>query len=143
MNSKFVAQYSAKEKSEMLRLAEFIPPEERNSVMFWGEGTHVSHWILTTGIFPCCRFFGNIKSFAEVDSNVKREWLDLARVNPPRWIIYSAPVSEFSGDYPDDWTKHFRQNRDPDVERLLRESYNLAGEITTYHNFFRLYRLKD
>lgn len=142
-NSKFVAQYYAKEKSEMLRLAELIPPEERNSVMIWGEGTHVSHWILTTGIFPRCRFFGNVKAFANVDLNVKREWFDLARANPPKWLIYSAPESEFSGDYPDNWTKHFRQNRDPDVEKLLSEKYELAGEMTTRQNFFRLYRLKD
>lgn len=143
INSKFVTQYYAKEKSEMLRLAELIPPEEKNSVMIWGEGLHMSHWILTTGIFPRCRFFGNVKAFADVDTNVKREWLDLARANPPKWLIYSAPESEFSGDYPSDWTKHFRQNRDADVERFLRENYSLSGEINTHQNFFGLYRLKN
>ena len=143
MNSKFVAQYYAKEKSEMLRLAELIPPEEKNSVMIWGEGLHMSHWILTTGILPRCRFFGNTKAFANVDPNVKREWFDLARDKPPRWIIYSAPVIELSGDYLDDWTKNFRTNNDPDVERLLRENYSLAGEMETYGDSLLLYRLND
>lgn len=142
-NSKSLRQYVTQQQTDMLRLAELIPPDERNSVMIWGEGFQMSHWILTTGIFPRCRFFGNVKAFANVDPNVKREWLELARDNPPKWIIYSAPVSEFSGEYPDDWTKHFRQNRDADVERLLRDSYNLAGETETYSDTLLLYRRKD
>ena len=143
MNSKFAAQYYAEEKSDMLRLAELIPPEERNSVMFWGEGFQMSHWILTTGIFPRCRFFGNVKAFANADPNVKREWLDLARANPPKWIIYNAPEKELANEKMSPWMQAFRINRDSDVERLLRESYNLAGEMRTYQNFFGLYRLKD
>ena len=141
-NLESMKQYHAEQNIDMLRLGELIPPEEGNSVMIWGEGTHVSHWILTTGIYPRCRFFGNVKVFATVDPNVKREWLAVARDNPPQWIIYSAPVSEFTGDYPDDWTKHFRQNRDADVERLLQERYNLVDETETYSDSFRLYRLK-
>ena len=143
INSKSLAQYDFQQRIDMLRLAKIIPPEERNSVMFWGEGTHVSHRILITEILPCCHFFSNVKAFANVDPNVKCEWLDLARANLPRWMIYCAPVSEFSGDYLDDWTKHFRQNRDPDVERLLHERYNLVGEMETYMDSLLLYRLKD
>lgn len=142
-NSDFINDYDRKEFAEMNRLAELIPTEERNSLMIWGEGTHVSHWILTTGIFPRCRFFGNVKAFANVDPNVKQEWFENARYNSPQWMIYSAPESEFTGDYPDDWTKHFRQNRDVDVERLLQERYNLVDEMKTYQNYFRLYRLKE
>ncbi len=141
-NSDFLSDYNRTERAEMLRLKEIIPPDERGSVMIWAEGLHASHWILVTGIYPRCRFFGNVKAFANVDPNVKREWLDVARANPPQWIIYSAPVSEFTGDYPDDWTKHFRQNRDADVERLLQERYNLVDETETYLDSFRLYRLK-
>ncbi len=142
-NSESTRQYHAEQNIDMLRLGELIPPEEGNSVMIWGEGTHVSHLILTTGIYPRCRFFGNVKAFANVDPNVKREWFEVARANSPQWIIYSAPVSEFTGDYPDDWTKHFRQNRDADVESLLREKYDFVDEIETYQDFFRLYSLKD
>ena len=141
-NSGYVRKYRLEKNAELLRFGELIPPDERGSVMIWGAGTHVSHWILITGIYPRCRFFGNVKAFANVDPNVKREWLEVARTNPPQWIIYSAPVSEFTGDYPDDWTKHFRQNRDADVERLLQERYNLVDETETYQNFFGIYRLK-
>ena len=141
-NSESIRQYHVEKNIDMLRLGELIPHDERGSVMIWGEGTHVSHWILTTGIYPRCQFFGNVKAFAHVDPNVKREWLAVARANPPQWIIYSAPVSEFTGDYPDDWTKHFRQNRDADIERLLQERYNLVDKMETYQNFFGIYRLK-
>lgn len=141
-NSDFMAEYNRNEIAEMQRLAELIPLAERNSVMIWSEGLHASHWILTTGIFPSNRFFGNVKAFANVDPNVKREWLEVARNNPPQWIIYSAHISEFSGEKTDEWTKYFRQNRDSDVERLLQESYNLEAEMETYMDSFRLYRLK-
>lgn len=140
-NSAGVREYHLKQNAEMLRLAKLIPPEEKNSVIIWGEGTHVSHWILTTGITPRCRFFGNIKAFAKVDPNVKREWLEVARNDSPQWIIYSVVESEFTGDYYDDWEKNFRQNRDADVENLLQEKYILVEETMTYQNFFRLYRL--
>ena len=142
-NSEKLREYHSEQNNAMLRIAKIIPLEEKNSVMIWGEGTHVSHWILMTGIYPCCRFFSNVKAFANVDPNVKREWFEIFRNNFPQWIIYSAHEGEFSGDYPDDWTKHFRQNRDADVERLLQERYNLAGETETYQNYFRLYRLKE
>lgn len=142
--SDFAINYNRKEASELLRLKEILPPDERNSVMFWGEGFLASHWILATGIFPSCRFFGNVKAFANVDPNIKLEWLETAHNNPPQWIIYNAPASEFTGNYPDDWTKHFRANRDADVERLLREKYILADEMwASYQNYFRLYRLKE
>ena len=141
-NSDSLRDYIRTERAEMLRLKEIIPPDERGSVMIWGEGMHASHWILTTGIYPRCRFFGNVKAFATVDPNVKREWLDVARLNPPLWIIYSAPVSEFVGDEKDEWIKAFRTNRDVDVERLLQERYNLVDETETYLDSFRLYRLK-
>ena len=142
-NSEPMRRYAVKQHAEILRLKEIIPPDERGSVMIWGEGFAVAHWILLTGIMPRCRFFGNVKAFANIDPTVKREWLESFRANPPRWIIYAAPASEFTGDYPDDWTKHFRQNRDADVERLLRDSYNLAGETETYSDTLLLYRRKD
>ena len=141
-NSDSLRDYIRTERAEMLRLKEIIPPDERGSVMIWGEGMHASHWILVTGIYPRCRFFGNVKAFATVDPNVKREWLEVARLNPPQWIIYSAPVSEFVGDEESEWTKSFRTNRDVDVERLLQERYNLVDETETYLDSFRLYRLK-
>ena len=141
-NSDFLNDYNRKELSEMTRLAELIPIEERGSVMIWAEGLHASHWILITGIMPRCRFFGNVKAFATVDPNVKREWLEVARANPPQWLIYSAPVSEFVGNEEDEWIKAFRTNRDADIERLLQERYNLADETETYLDSFRLYRLK-
>lgn len=131
-----------KEVLEMTRLAELIPLDERGSVMIWSEGFIASHWILTTGIFPCNRFFDNVKAFAKVDPNVKREWLEVARDNPPQWIIYSAPVSEFIGEEVDEWKKAFRTNRDADVERLLQDRYNLEAEMETYGDSFLLYRLK-
>ena len=142
-NSAAVRQYHSEQNAEILRLAKIIPRDERNSVMIWSEGTQASHWILITGIFPRCRFFGNIKAFANVDANVKREWLENVRADFPKWIIYCAHESEFSGDYPDDWTKHFRQNRDADVERLLQERYNLSGEAEIYMDSMKLYRLKE
>lgn len=142
-NSEFASKYDRNENSEMLRLGEFIPPEERNSVMIWGEGFNASHWILTTGIFPSCRFFGNVKAFANVDPNVKREWFEFVRNNSPKWIIYSAPEKELADEKMEIWMKFFRTNRDTDVERLLQERYNLVGETKTYQNFFGLYRLKE
>ena len=142
-NSAKMREYHSEQNAYMLRLSSLIPSDERNSVMIWGEGTHASHWILITGIFPRCRFFSNTKAFASVDVNVKHEWLEHARADFPKWIIYSAHEGEFSGEYPDDWTKHFRQNRDVDVESLLREKYNLTGETKIYQNYFQLYRLKD
>ena len=141
--SDFAINYNRKEASEFLRLKEIIPPDESDSVMFWGEGLHASHWILATGIFPSCRFFGNVKAFANVDPNVKLEWLEAARDNSPQWIIYSAPVSEFVGYEKDEWIKAFRTNRDVDVEKLLQEKYTLADEMETYMDSFRLYRLKE
>ncbi|MBR3051119.1 MAG: glycosyltransferase family 39 protein [Selenomonadaceae bacterium] len=142
-NSAKWREYHSEQNNAMLRIAQIIPPEERGSVMIWGEGTHVSHWILTTGIMPRCRFFSNIKAFANVDPNVKREWFENISSNLPRWIIYSVTESEFSGDYPDDWTKNFRKNRDADVEELLKEKYSIEAETKTYQNFFWLYRLND
>lgn len=142
-NSADVRKYHAEQNAEMLKLAELIPPAERSSVMFWSEGTHASHWILTTGIFPRCRFFGNTKAFANVDENVKREWLENARADFPKWIIYSAPEKEFAEEEMEPWMEFFRINRDVDVERLLRERYNLAGEMETYLDSLRLYRLKE
>ena len=141
-NSDFLINYNRTELAEMLRLKEIIPPDERGSVMIWAEGLHASHWILTTGIYPRCRYFGNVKAFATVDPNVKQEWFEVARANTPQWIIYSASVSEFVGDEEDEWIKAFRTNRDADVERLLQERYNLVDETETYLDSFRLYRLK-
>ena len=141
--SEFLFQYNRRELSDMLRLKELIPPEERNSVMCWSAGLQASHWILSTGIMPRCRFFNNVKAFAAVDPNVKREWLDTARADPPKWIIYSAHPSEFSGREASPWIKAFKQNRDFDVERLLQKKYNLMGKTETYQDFFWLYRLKE
>ena len=142
-NSVAVNDYYSQEISELRRLKEIIPPEERNSVMFWGEGFLASHWILVTDIYPRCRFFGNTKAFASIDSNVKREWLDLARANLPLWIIYNAPVSEFDDNEANEWVKAFRSNRDADVESLLEEKYILADDTELYFASFRLYRLKS
>jgi len=142
VNSVAFKDYYSQEVCELQRLKEIIPPEERNAVMFWGEGLLASHWILVTEIYPRCRFFGNTKAFANIDSNVKREWLEVARANPPQWIIYSAPVSEFDGNESDEWIKAFRANRDSDVERLLQEKYSLADDTELYFASFRLYRLK-
>lgn len=141
-NSDHASNYNRKEGLEMTRLAELIPLDERGSVMIWSEGFIASHWILTTGIFPCNRFFDNVKAFAKVDPNVKREWLEVARDNPPQWIIYSAPVNEFVGEENNEWKKAFRTNRDTDVERLLQDRYNLADEMEMYGDSFLLYRLK-
>lgn len=143
VNSKSLEQYNLNQNVEMLRLAELIPPEERNSVMIWGEGFQMSHWILATGIIPRCRFFGNVKAFANVDPNVKHEWLELARTNSPRWIIYSAPEKELANEKMPMWMQFFRINRDPDVEKLLREKYELVGEMETFMDSLLLYRLKD
>lgn len=142
INSDISNDYDRKDFSEMVRLAEFIPIEERNSVMMWSEGLHASHWILATGIFPRFRFFGNVKAFDSVDPNVKHEWLETAHENPPRWIIYSAPVSEFVRGEENEWIKAFRTNRDDDVEKLLRERYNFVDETETFLDSFRLYSLK-
>lgn len=142
INSDFMTKYIRNEITDMQRLAEHIPPEERSSVMIWSEGLHASHWILATGIFPRCRFFNNVKAFANVDPNVKREWLEIARDNPPQWIIYSAHISEFSDEETSAWIKYFRQNRDLDVERLLQDGYNLEDEMETYMDSFMLYSLK-
>lgn len=142
-NSANIREYNSEQNLEMLRLAKIIPSEERGSVMCWSEGTHSSHWILMTGIFPNYRFFSNIKAFSNVDPNIKREWLNTARADCPKWIIYSVHVGDFSGEYPDEWTKAFRTNRDADVESLLKENYILAGDTKTYQNYFLLYRLKE
>ena len=141
-NSDFIRQFHIKQNAELLRLAEVVATE-KNSVMMWGESFPLCHWILLTGIVPRCRFFGNVKAFANIDPNVKREWLETARNKPPHWIIYVTHTAEFTGDYPENWTRHFRQNRDADVERLLHERYNLAGEAEVYQDAFRLYRLKE
>ena len=142
MNSDSMAKYIRNEIADMKRLAEYIPPEERGSVMIWSEGLHASHWILVTGIFPRYLFFNNVKAFANVEPNIKREWLETARDNPPQWIIYSAHISEFSGEETAAWTKYFRQNRDLDVERLLQDGYRLEAEMETYMDSFMLYKLK-
>ena len=142
-NSAKMRRYHLNQNAEMPRLAEIIPPEERGSVMIWGEGLQMSHWILTTGIFPRCRFFGNIKAFANVDPNVKREWLDVTRANPPKWIIYSAPAMEFRGEEMISWEKFFRTNRNADVEQLLQEKYILVDGMESYVDSLLLYRLKD
>lgn len=138
-----VVQYQLNQNSEMLRLAKIIQPDEKNSVMIWGEGFQMSHWILRTGILPRNRFFGNVKAFANVDPNVKREWLDKASKNSPKWIIYSAPEKELAGEEMEPWMSFFRINRDSDVERLLQERYNLEAEMETYMDSLLLYRLKE
>ncbi|MBQ4405163.1 MAG: hypothetical protein II857_12265 [Selenomonadaceae bacterium] len=142
-NSEFNREYSLTENAEIVRLAKIIPPEEKNFVMIWGEGFQMSHWILTTGIMPSCRFFGNVKAFANIDPNVKLEWLETARDNPPRWIIYSAPEKELAGEEMDSWMKSFRTNRDADVEKFLQENYTLEAEMETYFDLLLLYRLKE
>ena len=140
-SSESVHEYYSDSQREFLRLKEIIPPDERDSVMIWGEGTQVSHWVLETGIVPRCRFFGNVRAFSKMDPAVKAEWLNNARHNPPRWIIYCVYKGEFTGKYKDDWTKHFRTNRDADVERVL-DDYELVDETEFYQGAFRLYELK-
>ena len=142
VNSQLEFETNRDDISEMLRLEKIIPPEERNSVMMWGEGLQVSQWILTTGIFPRCRFFGNVKAFADVDPLVKREWLKSARDNPPQWIICSLHGNEVFGTPTNAWIRNFRKNRDLDVEKFLAEKYSLAGEAELRQDFFRLYRLR-
>ena len=142
-NSADIRKEIAKNFSEMNRLKELIPPEERNSVMYWSEGMHVSNWILTTGIFPCCRFFNNVKAFVNIDPNVKREWLDAARANPPKWLVYSAHQSEFSGKKVNTWIKSFRINRDSDVEKFFQEKYTFVDGMKFYQDYFWLFRLKE
>ena len=139
-NSNFVSEFNRHIVDELRRLEKNIPPDEKNSVMIWGESLCASHWVLVTGILPRCRFFGNVKTFAAVNPNVKREWLDSAEKISPRWIIYSAYMGEFTGKFADDWTKNFRQNRDADVEKILAEHYHLVDEAEIYQNAFRLYR---
>ena len=139
-NRDFAHEFNRNEVSELRRLEKIIPPDERDSVMIWGEGLHVSHWILVTGIAPRCRFFGNVKAFAAVDPKIKREWLDSAEKISPRWIIYNAYMGEFTGEISDDWIKNFRQNRDADVEKFLAEHYHLIDSAEIYQNDFRLYR---
>lgn len=142
-NSNSKVEYIHNEITEMKSIAKLIPPEEKNLVMMWGEGFQISHWILTTGIFPRNRFFGNVKAFANVDPNVKREWLEVARADFPKWIIYSAPEKELAGEEMEPWMYFFRINRDSDVERLLQERYNLEAEMETYMDSLLLYRLKE
>lgn len=139
-NSEFLNKYYTEELNNISRLENFIPADERDSVMIWSEGTHASHWILATNIVPRCRFFGNIKAFAEIDNSVKNEWLATAREIKPRWIIYGAHMSEFVGDNVDDWIKNFRKNRDADVERLISENYQLVAFVELYQDAFCLYR---
>ena len=142
-NSAKMRRYHLNQNAEMPRLAENIPPEERGSIMIWSEGLQASHWILSTGIFPRCRFFGNTKAFANVDPNVKREWIEIARADHPKWIIYSAPIIEFRGDKMPTWIEFFRTNRNSDVERLLQEKYILVDGMESYVDSLLLYRLKD
>lgn len=142
-NSEELREYHSEQNNAMFRISKIIPPEERGSVMIWGEGFQMSHWILETGIMPRCRFFGNIKAFATVDPNVKREWFENARNDLPKWIIYSAPEKELLDEEMPTWMKSFRINRDADVEELLKEKYSIEAGMETYLDLLFLYRLKD
>lgn len=141
MNSDLVRDYTRYESEKCGELAKIIPPEERDSVMYWGDGLPVCHWILITGIVPSYRFFENVWAFANVDPEVKRQWLQHAQDETPLWIIYSAMQKEFLGDM-NELQNFFRRNRDSDIEKLLAERYNLAGETELCQNSFRLYRRK-
>lgn len=143
MNSDFVSNYTRYEVEKCSELKEIISPAERNSVVYWGDGLPICHWILITGILPRDRFFENVWAFAEIDSNVKAQWIKTVQDNPPTWIIYSAMQKEFLGDNLNDLQSFFRRNRDSDVEQLLAEKYNFAGEMELYKNSLRLYRLKN
>ena len=141
MNSDLVRDYTRYELEKCGELAKIIPPAERDSVMYWGDGLPVCHWILITGVVPRYRFFENVWAFANVDSDVKHQWLKHAQDAPPLWIIYSAMQKEFRGDM-NELQNFFRLNRDSDIENLLAEKYNCAGEMELCQNSFRLYRLK-
>lgn len=143
INSDFVQNYIRYEFEKCNELKEIIPPAERNSVVYWGDGLPICHWILITGIVPRCRFFENVWAFAKVDPDIKAQWLRNVQDNPPQWIIYSAMQREFLGDDMNALQVFFRRNRDSDVENFLRAKYNFAGEMELYKNSLRFYRLKD
>ncbi|MBR6712936.1 MAG: hypothetical protein IKI76_08100 [Selenomonadaceae bacterium] len=130
--------------NDMQKLGSYIKPQERTSVVFYGEGNIMSYFILETGIYPRCRFFSNItNAFGLYDSAVIAEWVQNVKSDYPKWILYSALEKEYTGEEIEYWDWNFRRQRHPAVEEILADRYTLVGLMELYGQIINLYRLKD
>ncbi|MBQ7454049.1 MAG: hypothetical protein IJS69_03220 [Selenomonadaceae bacterium] len=137
-------EHFQKKMVEVRKLGALIPQSEKNSVVFWGEGSVVSPFILETGIFPRCRFFCNItNAFGLYDPAVITEWVQNVRSDYPKWIIYSALEEEYTSEHIDYWSYNFRRQRHPAVEKILTEKYIFVDSMIMYGQLVKLYRLRE
>ena len=135
--------YSEVARDKMICLAEFIPPQERNSVVTWGRSGFIADWILNTDIKSREKFFGYIKSFGEVDPSVRKNFFEHVRENRPKWVLYCWKKQELYSDMKDSIEMVFLSNKDTELEKFLTENYTLETMENISGQIVKLYRLRE